>query len=176
MTAPNSVIPYPHKISAEGSPAPKSRKVAAAIGALPMVITARLERSAVPKRGQVTMSSTIAGTRNAATARSRSTAAIQRSGSKRGRNHPLKPLRMGPHTSSEPLVVAKGELEMKPNPGKEDGDVPGGRSPTVAHNDALGAPGGPRGVHDVGHVVRAEHLLWVGLVGGKEVVQACRSS
>ena len=95
------------------------------MGALPMLTTARLERSAVSNRGAPTMSSTIAGTRNAATGRSRSTAAIQRSGSNRGRNHPLSPPRMGPQTRSEPLVVAKGEEVRKPSPSQAAGDAIG---------------------------------------------------
>ena len=105
------------------------------------------------------MSSTMAGTRKAATGRSRSTAAIQASGSKRGRNHPLSPPRRGPQTSSDPLVVAKGEEERKPRPEPGRRDALGRREPAVPHHDSLGPPGGPRGVHDVGHVVGAERLL-----------------
>ena len=84
------------------------------MGALPTVTTARLERSAVANRGEATMSSTMAGTRKAETGRSRSTAAIQASALKCGRNHPLNPPRRGPVTRSDPLVVAKGEEVKKP--------------------------------------------------------------
>ena len=67
------------------------------------------------------MSSTIAGTRKAETGRSRSTASIQVSALKCGRNHPLKPPRSGPVTRSDPLVVANGEDVKKPRPSQADG-------------------------------------------------------
>ncbi len=140
VTAPNSVMPYPHRTSAPGSPAPKRRSVAVAIGALPTLTTARLPRSAVPKRGDPTMSSTIAGTRKAATGRSRSTRAIQRSGSKRGRNHPLSPPRRGPHTRSDPLVVANGEHEMKPRPSQAVGTRSRVESPRCGTTTPFGRP------------------------------------
>ena len=136
------------------SPLRSVRSVAAAIGALPTVTTARLDRSADSKRGEATMSSTMAGTRKADTGRSRSTVAIQTSGSKRGRNHPLNPPRSGPETRSDPLVVAKGEEDRKPRPSQADGTRSVVESPLCRTITTLGSSGRPRGVHDVGHVVR----------------------
>src|SRR6202023_2597239 len=87
-----------------------------------------------------TISSTMAGTRKPATGRSRSTVAIHVSGSKRGRNHPLKPPRTGPQTRSDPLVVAKGELEMNPSPDHADGTCSIVESPRCRTTTPLGRP------------------------------------
>src|SRR5215469_8492717 len=91
------------------------------MGALPTLTTARLERSAAAKPGDPTSSSTMAGTRKHATGRSCSTVASQRTGSKRGRNQPLRPARNGPHTRRDPLVVANGDAVRKPSPSQRSG-------------------------------------------------------
>ena len=114
--------------------------MAAAIGALPTVTAARLEVSALAKRGEPTMSSTMAGTRKAETGRFRSTAAIQASASKRGRNHPLSPPRRGPVTRSDPLVVAKGDEVRKPSPSQVEGTRSDVESPPCRTTTPLGRP------------------------------------
>ena len=82
----------------------------------------------------------MAGTRNAATGRSRSTAASQRSGSKRGRNHPLSPPRRGPQTRREPLVVANGEEVRNPSPSQAAGRRSMVESPPCRTTTPFGSP------------------------------------
>ena len=85
-------------------------------------------------------SSTMAGTRKAAIGRSRSTEATQASALKWGRNHPLSPLRNGPATSRDPLVVAKGEAERKPRPSQAEGTRSVVESPPWRTTTPFGRP------------------------------------
>ena len=75
---------------------------------------------------------------------------------------------MGPQTRREPLVVANGEEERKP----EARARPTGRGRSVERppcrtTTPLGSPGRPRGVHDVGDVVGAEALSGTSVSSGE---------
>ena len=82
---PASVIPYEFDTVASGSRSCSVNSVGGASGALPIETDTRLDRSGSANRGCATISSAIAGTRNAHDGRSRSTIANHSSTSNFGR-------------------------------------------------------------------------------------------
>ena len=87
-----------------------------ATGALPSGHSVMLDRSAVAKRGLATSSSAMAGTRNVADGRSRSTVSNQRSTSKRGRYSSRMPIFIGLWVEAMPAKVHIGEEWSQPDP------------------------------------------------------------
>ena len=115
------------------------------------------------------MSSTMAGTRKADTGRSRSTAAEPGVRAEAGEEPPAQPAAERARDEERPAGRGerRGGQEAEAEPRRRH--PVGRREAAVPHDDSLRAAGGPRGVHDVGHVVGAEGRLQVPVVGGQQV-------